>query len=336
MDVQRTVEEVPATDRSDFVESALSSTEPLILRGLVADWPVVREAGRSNADLVSYLGNFYQGKPVSTFVGAPEIEGRFFYNESLTGFNFHQVDSNLTQVLAKLLENGDAEQPLSLYIGSTAVDGWLPGFRVENDLALPAADPVVSIWIGNRSRVAAHFDFPDNLACCVAGERRFTLFPPEELSNLYPGPLDLTPAGQQISLVDFSRPDFDAHPKFAQALECAQVAELAPGDALFMPSMWWHHVEALDDLNVLVNYWMTGTPEFLGSPADALTHAIMAIKDLPPQQRQAWREHFQYYVFGDARQRLGNIPEPVRGRLGEIDEQVARSLRAELLNRLNR
>ena len=336
MDVQCKVKAVQVADPSAWPESVLSATEPLVLRGIVAEWPVVRQANRSNAHLVSYLGNFYQGKPVSTFVGAPEIEGRFFYNETLTGFNFHQMNANLTQVLAKLLECCDAQQSPALYIGSTAVDGWLPGFRSENDLALPMEDPLVSIWIGNRTRVAAHFDFPNNLACCVAGRRRFTLFPPEQLANLYPGPLDLTPAGQQISLVDFAQPDFDAHPNFAHALENAQATVLSPGDALFMPGMWWHHVEALDSLNVLVNYWMTPTPEHLGSPADALTHAIMALKDLSPEQRQAWREHFQYYVFGESSQRLGHIPEGAQGRLGVIDQRAARILRAELLNRLNR
>lgn len=336
MDIQRRVEEVQGLDADFLPESVLSSTRPLLLRGLVSAWPAVRQARRSNAELVSYLGGYYRGKPVSTFVGAPEIKGRFFYNADLTGFNFFQADSNLNQVLRKLLEHCDDRHTPAFYIGATAVDGWLPGFRADNDMNLDADDALVSIWIGNRSRVAAHFDFPNNIACCVAGRRRFTLFPPAEIRNLYVGPLDLTPAGQQISLVDFAEPDFAAHPRFAKALESALVAELAPGDAIFIPGMWWHHVEALDAVNVLVNYWFSPTPDFLGSPADALTHALMAIKALSEEQRQAWLEHFKYYVFDGRRDRFDHIPEPARGRLGEMDERTARSLRAELLNQLNR
>ena len=45
----------------------------------------------------------------------------------------------------------------------------------------------------------------------VAGRRRFTLFPPEQVANLYIGPLDLTPAGQPVSLVDQAQPDLVRH-----------------------------------------------------------------------------------------------------------------------------
>src|SRR5206468_367295 len=83
-------------------------------------------------------------------------------------------------------------------------------------------------------------------------ERRFTLFPPEQLQNLYVGPLDFNPAGQAISLVDHAAPDLERFPRYAEALQHAQVAELEAGDAIFIPSMWWHAVEALAPFNALV------------------------------------------------------------------------------------
>ena len=146
-----------------------------------------------------------------------------------------------------------------IYVGSTNVDNWLPGFRAENDINLHAQTPLASLWIGNQSRVAAHYDFPTNIACSVAGHRRFTLFPPEQLENLYVGPVDFTPAGQPISTVDFAQPDYAKFPRFKDALRHARVADLEPGDAILVPSMWWHHVEALESVNVLVNYWWRRT-----------------------------------------------------------------------------
>lgn len=121
-------------------------------------------------------------------------------------------------------------------MASTTLDSFLPGFRQHNPLALGVEEPLASIWIGNRSRIAAHHDVPDNLACVAAGRRRVTLFPPDQIGNLYVGPLDFTPAGQAVSLVDFAEPDLDRFPRFARAMASAQVAELGPGDAVFIPS----------------------------------------------------------------------------------------------------
>src|SRR5690606_11713964 len=134
-----------------------------------------------------------------------------------------------------------------------------------------------SVWVGNRTRIAAHQDVPDNIACVAVGHRRFTVFPPEQLRNLYIGPLDLTPAGQAVSLVDFAAPDHARFPRFAEALRHAQVAELGPGDAIFIPSLWWHHVEGLDSFNVLLNYWWRRTPDYLDSPMNALMLALMSV-----------------------------------------------------------
>lgn len=334
LSIEDHVEELVGCDPFALPENVLSSPKPLLLRGLVSQWPVVKRARVHPHEALSAIRDYYQGRPVTAFLGAPEIRGRFFYNDDLSGFNFTQLEARLDKVLDKLLEYETSDNPPTFYVGSTAVDTWLPGFRRDNDLGLGKFKPLTSIWIGNSSRVAAHFDFPDNIACCVLGRRRFTLFPPDQLPNLYIGPMDLTPAGQQISLVDFADPDLERYPKFAEALAVAQVAELEPGDALFLPGMWWHHVEALDPINVLVNYWWNPAPDYLGSPADALTHALMSIKGLSPEQRAAWRGLLDHYVLNPPEHGLEHIPEQARGRLGKIDASTARRLRAELLNKL--
>lgn len=269
-------------------------------------------------------------------LGAPQIRGRFFYNGDLTGFNFRPVRIRLDAVLDEIARHENAAEPPAIYVGSTTIDTCLPGFRAQNDLDLGDRQPLASIWIGNRSRIAAHFDLPDNIACVVAGRRRFTLFPPEQLANLYVGPLDLTPAGQAISLVDFAQPDLERFPRFAEALRHAQVAELDPGDALFIPSMWWHHIEALDSFNALVNYWWRRSPRWMDSPMNALMLAIMTMRDLPPEQRAAWHNHFRHYVFEAGDQTTAHIPENARRSLAPLDDAAARELRARLLKNLNR
>ena len=316
--------------------SVLEGTQPLVLRGLVSSWPIVRAACESGKAAADYLRRFYQDATVGALLGAPEIGGRFFYNDDLSGFNFQPARLKLDTVLDEIARFASEQNPPAIYVGSTTVDTCLPGFRAENDLEMGDRQPLVSVWIGNRTRIAAHHDLPDNIACVVAGHRRFTLFPPDQLENLYVGPLDFTPAGQAISLVDFSTPDLGRFPKFAQALKHAQSAELGPGDALFIPSMWWHHIESLDSFNVLVNYWWRRSPAFMDSPMNALMMAIMTVRDLPPEQRAAWENLFRHYVFEQNAETAAHIPPAAQRVLAPLDDATARDLRARLLKKLNR
>ncbi|MFT3763557.1 MAG: cupin-like domain-containing protein [Pseudoxanthomonas sp.] len=314
----------------------LSPRQPLVLRGLVAHWPLA-QAGRGSAQAaIDYLRGFGTGEPVIAQLAPPEIGGRFFYNAAMDGFNFQSVRVPLAAALDTLARYLDAPGAPALYIGSTTIDTWLPGLRAANPLDFGAVDPLASIWIGNRTRIAAHQDVPDNIACVVAGRRRFTIFPPDQLANLYIGPLDFNPAGQAISLVDFAAPDLQRFPRFAQAMEHAQSATLEPGDALLLPSLWWHHIEALEAFNVLVNYWWRQSPEWMDTPMNALMLAIMSVRDLPPDQRRAWRTMFEHYVFDAGEDTAAHIPADARRVLAPLDEARARWLRGRLLQRLNR
>lgn len=318
------------------VLDGLDSAEPVVIRGLVAHWPVVRAGRQSPQASAHYLRGFYRDATVGAWHGGPEIDGRFFYNDDLSGFNFQPVRMKLSAVLDALEQNLDAARPPAIYVGSTTVDTCLPGFRTDNDIELGGRQALMSLWLGNRTRIAAHYDLPDNLACVAAGHRRFTLFAPGELGHLYIGPLDFTPAGQSISLVDFAKPDLLKFPKFAQAWANAQVAELEAGDAIFIPSMWWHHVEALDSFNLLVNYWWRQSPDHMDSPIHALMLAMMSVRDLPAPQRQAWQQIFDHYVFAADEQTTAHIPQPARRALSPLDPDTARVLRARLLKNLNR
>ena len=70
------------------------------------------------------------------------------------------------------------------------------------------------IWLGNAITTPTHLDEWNNIGCVVAGRRRFTLFPPEQIANLYIGPLDFAPTGAPMSLVSLHEPDFERFPRF--------------------------------------------------------------------------------------------------------------------------
>ena len=234
---------------------------------------------------------------------------------------------------------GDADAP-AFYAGSTDAEGFFPGLRADNPLPLGEAvahhRPLVSVWIGTRTMASTHYDMSNNMAICAVGRRRFTLFPPSQVANLYPGPLEPTPGGQVVSMVDVRAPDLDRYPRFAQALEHAQVAEMAPGDALIYPALWWHNVEALDAFNVLVNWWWNAAPAFMDTPMTTLLHGLLSLRDRPQTEKEAWRALFDFYVFGEGGQAAAHLPSAAQGPLAPLDEREARRLRAQLLNRLNR
>jgi hypothetical protein len=334
--VPEAVRELSLAPAARLPEELLRSAEPVLLRGLVAHWPSARAGQESSVAAIDYLRERYRGEPVVAWRGAAQFKGRFFYNDDFSGFNFSVERTRLDHLLDLLGATATQTDAPAIYMGSTTVDSCLPGFRADNDLLFGDLDPLASVWIGNRTRIAAHHDVPDNLACVIAGRRRFTLFPPDQVGNLYIGPLDFTPAGQAISLVDFAQPDLQRYPRFAQALEHARVVELEPGDALFIPSLWWHHVEALDPFNVLINYWWRQVPAYMDSPMNALMLSLMTVRDLPTAERQGWQQLFQHYIFEADEQTATHIPEQVRGVLKHFDADATRSLRARLLKRLNR
>lgn len=338
--------ELPA----DFADICTRAEAPLILRGLVSHWPLTQlgldpsvESAKASAD---YLLGFYNGRPTQVYQGAAGQRGRYFYNDTVTALNYDtqlgQVDTVLDQLLDALQLPDPATAP-SVYIASNLLQSHFPGLQDSHSINIPKPDFVfateperVSIWLGNQSLAACHYDASDNLACCVRGVRRFTLFPPEQVANLYPGPLEPTPGGQAISMVDFAAPDLALYPNFPKAIAAGQIAELAPGDALYLPSMWWHQVEAPGPLNILINHWWSSAPRYTGSGMNLLYHALLCLRDKPEHERRGWQALLNYYVFDDPEQAGAHLPEAARGVLGNLDEGMARQLRAMLQHRLNR
>jgi hypothetical protein len=323
-----------SVDSGRFEREIIARARPAILPRRVAHWPAVQQARLSDEALCGYLRRFSAGAPVDACFGAPEAGGRFFYDESVTRFNFERRSLPLAELLNLLLQARTASRPPHFYAGAVRLRESAPGFMEDNPSPLldPGIDQLNSLWIGNRSRIAAHWDLPRNLICVVGGRRRYILFPPEQIANLYPGPLDLTPAGQPVSMVDFHAPDLVRHPRFVQALAAAEIAELEPGDALYVPSLWWHHAESLDPVGVMVNYWWRASPAHLGPPRTTLLHALTTLRDLPGEERLAWRSFFDHYIFRiDEHDPAAHLPEAARGVLGEMSPELVLRLRAHIV-----
>lgn len=329
------VEEREAMDPAALDTLLQGAREPFVVRGLVADWPLVMAGVRSAREARAYLVERARAVPFEVALGPSGHGGRMFYGENMA-MNFRQGRGRLADIFEGFDKHEGQDDAPTAYLASIDMRQHFDGLVEDNPHPLGARQPIESIWIGTPTRIAAHNDFPDNLACCAVGRRRFTIFPPGQFRNLYLGPIDNTPAGRAVSMVDFHAPDFDVHPRFADALEQAQCVELKAGDAIFIPSMWWHHVEGLAPFNILVNYWWRETPRWLGQPQEALNHAILAIRDLSDADKAIWRELFEHYVFANGPQITDHIPENKRGILDPLTPETAGRIRAFLLRTLNR
>ncbi|MFL6844947.1 MAG: cupin-like domain-containing protein [Allosphingosinicella sp.] len=329
----RPVPEYSGVDRERFEREIVPAGRPAVLRGLCSDWPL---AGLEWEALAARLRSAAGPEPFEAWFGAPEIEGRFGYSPDFEGFNHDRRLATVDQLLDLLLRQRGHPHPFSIYAGAIPISRHLPGLLA--DIPMPLLDPdrekLVSLWLGNRTRTAAHWDLPQNLACVVAGRRRFTLFPTGQVANLYVGPLDFTLAGQPISLVDLEAPDLERHPLFREALEAAETAELGPGDALYLPSLWWHGVASLDELGAMVNFWWRdGEPPLL-TPLNALYHAAITMKDLPPRELAAWRTLFDFYIFQDQGDPVVHLPPEARGLLGRRTPELVARVKALLARAL--
>lgn len=329
------VRELDAPDAAALDQLLCARQGPFVVRGLAADWPLVNAGLNSARDARAYLLAHARTREFPLASAEPEAAGRLFYGADMQ-VNFRMGQGPLDKIFAGFDAAETHPRVPTIYLGSIDIGQYFDGLDRDNSLDLGTRDPIASIWIGNATRVAAHNDFPDNVAVCAVGRRRFTLFPPDQFANLYLGPLDNTPAGRAISMVDHDNPDFDLHPGYREALAKAQVAELEPGDAVHIPSGWYHRVEALDRFNVLVNYWWRESPRWMGEPGEALLHAILSLRGLSDQQRAVWREMFDHYVFSGGEAAARHLPEGTRGVLDPLDVNSAGRLRAFLLRSLSR
>ena len=323
----RPIAEYEPMERERFEREIVPKGEPAVFRGLVADWPPVRAAKEAPEALVEMLRFADTDEPIQAWFAPPEIEGRFNYNADFSGFNFERRMTTVGQLIELLLRQRGQEQPYSMYAGGIPIRKHLPPLipNIPVPMLDMARETLISLWVGNRTHTTTHWDQSQNLACVVAGRRRFTLFPPEQLKNLYIGPLDFTLAGQPTSLVDIDTPDLDTYPRFAEALESALRAELEPGDALYIPALWWHDVLSLEDFGCLINFWWRDTEPPLLTPLNALYHTVITLRHLPPNELKAWRNMFDHYIFGDNGDPVEHLPESARGVLARrTPELVAR------------
>lgn len=323
-----TIKTLTYITREYFDDEIRAVGEPVVLKGLAGHWPAVHKAQQGSPEVFEYLRAMDTGAIQKTLVKKDPALGKFFYSDDLRSQNYDLVEQTISEALESIANPPDSR---IRYIQSVLIDRYLRGFTQNNHIDLIEPSIPARAWIGGKTTVQTHFDSNENIAICVLGRREFTLFPPEQLSNLYMGPLETAPGGSYVSMTDMENPDFDKHPRFKSALKARRFAELEPGDAIYIPFGWWHHVKATAETNMLVNYWWSSKSEHPSNPIAVMGHAMMAFHQLPPHQAKVWQNMFEHFVFKANGEPMAHLPELLRGFLGGVPSDERESTIYRLL-----
>jgi cupin-like protein len=184
-------------------------------------------------------------------------------------------------------------------------------------------------WIGSDGQVFnLHYDDFLNFICMFEGTKRVTMFPPDQLPNMYHAPLDVLCGYAPTTHIKLLEADLERHPKFRTALEHARVAILEPGDALVIPPFWWHHVESFSPMHVMVNNFVTTVPfsSFL-ELWKCLSEALRQMAHASAAERARARESFHRAVHGDAD---ASREHPLSARAWQVAQTVSPTWRKHL------
>lgn len=214
--------------------------KPFIIRNAIDHWPAV------NKWSPKYLLQEFGERTVPVEIGSS------------------YTSSSWSQKLMKLKDF------INNYVLSESVEvGYLAQYdlfshftNLENDissldyLAVADAEPVKHCWFGPGGTMSPlHHDRYENLFCQVAGYKRFIMF--DRTVDMYPHEHHLL---HNTSQVDVESPHiYQKYPGLGEIP--AWVAEVGPGDVLYVPLRWWHHVRALAP-SFSVSYWWNNDPDF--------------------------------------------------------------------------
>lgn len=320
--MNREVEVVEGADEAGIRARIRQATAPFVVRGLVAQWPAVQRAREGVASLAAYLQGLDNGRPAGVLTASAHLKGRFGYTPDLEALNFSRSQQTLSEVVATLIRLSCHPMPPGLYLQSAPARDHAPEFSAQNPMPLLPPEIGPRLWVGNATRAALHNDHDLNLACLVAGRRHFLLFPPEQVGNLYIGPLGYTPSGRPISIADLDTPDFETFPRLRDAFEHAQNVTLEPGDVLFIPRYWWHQVTTEGPFGMLANFWWGSYANPLEDPAVLFNQALAVMAGLSEADRAYWREMFRLHIADPRPAHFEHLPPDAR----QMTEVERRSL----------
>jgi hypothetical protein len=226
--------------RVDFLRDVVATGRPLVIGGKARGW---RKLPRwTPAGLAARLGS----RRVEVAASSTDA---FDYGADERRYDLAEMPfGELVERVARPIPG----EP-RLYLMQQPLRRWFP--ELEPELTLPRGLAETSVlrhlWVGAAGNsTPLHYDTAHNLFAQIHGRKRFTVFEPSDAPRLFPHAEGSR--HPHVSRIDPERPDLTTFPAFAEARASDVVLE--PGELLFLPARYWHHVRSLD-VSISVNTW---------------------------------------------------------------------------------
>jgi hypothetical protein len=215
------VDKVEGLSSQDFFNQFAKSEKPVVLKDFSKSWkartkwtPEYFIEKYGDNDVQVYNGNF--SKPGATYMSkATTMKFADYLNSILyTGKDLRMFLYNIISKAPELKE--DVELP-----------SLMKGFSKR----------FLFMFFGPQGAITQiHYDIDMShvFHTAIVGRKRFILFAQSESKKLYRHPFTIR------SYVDVEKPDFDRFPLLKEAK--GYEVTLEPGETLFIPSGFWHHV----------------------------------------------------------------------------------------------
>ncbi|MGL5194866.1 MAG: cupin-like domain-containing protein [Chroococcales cyanobacterium] len=238
------IQRVDSLSRTEFYENYFTQNTPVILTGIMGNWQAL---SRWNPQ---YLKQEY---------GEVEVEVQF-NRESNPLFERekekHRQQMTMGDYVDLIVKGGKTNDyymvPFNGNFDSPELKPLLKDVEIFSEYIDPSNQKAcIFFWFGPEGTITPlHHDPCNVLLSQVYGKKRIRLISPNQKALLY----------NQVGVyseVDLLNPDYEKYPRFKD-VEIIEVI-LEPGEVIFLPVGWWHHVEALDiSISVsFTNFWLS-------------------------------------------------------------------------------
>ncbi len=228
------VDVVETIDPNEFRTRYYNSSTPLVIKSLAKNWPAYTK----------WNWDYFKQQVGNRQVGIYNNVKSDAYTPINTADDYTTFGEYID-----IIKSGPAAWRIFLFNIFDHAPGLAADFSWPEHLMKGFVKKYPMLFVGGQGSIThMHFDIDMShiLHTQFAGQKRVLLFPFEEQKKLYRKPWEV------LSMVDFSfyadkeksKVDFDRFPALRHAHGFEVVLE--PGDTLFMPAGYWHHMEYIE------------------------------------------------------------------------------------------